>query len=140
MATRPTWFLPVAVLALLWNVAGLLAVVADLRLTQADIAALSPEQQAMYAARPTWSVVASLVAVVGGTLGSLALVLRRTWAVPLLAASLVGAVAQDIGIFGVAGAARAGDPTPIVLQGMVLVIGVALLLLARRASRQGWLA
>jgi len=56
MNKPPIWFYIVAVLALLWNVAGLLAVVADLQLSAADIAALPPEQQAVYAARPLWSV------------------------------------------------------------------------------------
>jgi len=79
MKKTPLWFYVVVVIALLWNMAGLLAVLADLRLSPSDIASLPPKQQAMYAARPIWSVVASVVAVVGGTLGCMGLLMRRKW-------------------------------------------------------------
>jgi hypothetical protein len=136
----PLWFTLLAGLALLWNLAGLLAVVADLRLSAADIAALPAEQQAMYAARPLWSVVASVVAVAAGTLGCLALLLRRRWSLALLYLSLAGVLLQDIGIFLVAGAARTGNPVPLVLQSLVLVIAIGLIALARRATARSWLS
>jgi hypothetical protein len=140
MNKPPIWFFVVAVIALLWNAAGLMAVVADLRLSAADIAALSPDQQAMYAARPGWSVVGSVLAVGAGTLGCVLLLLRKRLAAAVFALSLVGVVVQDIGIFVVAGAGKGGDPVPFVLQGLVLVIAVGLLLLARRAQDRSWLA
>lgn len=140
MNKPPIWFFVVAVIALLWNAAGLMAVVADLRLSAADIAALSPDQQAMYAARPGWSVVGSVLAVGAGTLGCVLLLLRKRLAAAVFALSLVGVVVQDIGIFVVAGAGKGGDPVPFVLQGLVLVIAVGLLLLARRAQGRSWLA
>lgn len=139
MNKPPPWFAVLAVLALLWNLAGLFAVVADLKLSAAEIAALPLDQQALYRARPGWSVVASVVAVVGGTLGCIGLLLRRRWAVPALAASLVGVVVQDIGIFVVAGAASVAGPVPMVLQSVVFAIAVGLLLLARRAVARSWL-
>ena len=140
MKKPPTWFYIVAVLALLWNLAGLLAVVANLRLSAADLAALPPEQQALHAAQPLWSVVGSVVAVVAGTLGCLLLLLRKRWAVALLGLSLAGVVIQDLGIFVVAGAAKTADMTPLVLQSLVLVIAVALLVLARQARAKAWIA
>lgn len=139
MNKPPAWFYVIAGLALLWNVAGLLAVVADFRLSAADIAALTPEQQAMYAARPLWSVVGSVVAVAAGSLASLLLLLRKHWAIALFGISLVGVVIQDLGIFVVARAAKTGDMTPLVLQSLVLIIAVALLVFARRARANGWL-
>lgn len=140
MNKPPVWFYVVAVLALLWNAAGLMAVAADLRLSAADIAALPADQQALYAARPAWSVVGSAVAVVAGTLGCLLLLLRRRWAVPVFAASLAGVVVQDVGLFGAFGAAGGVQMVPLVLQGLVLLIAIGLLWLARRATRQGWIA
>jgi hypothetical protein len=52
MTTTPRWFLAVAVIALLWNAFGLLAVVSDISLSKDAIAKLPSEQQALYAARP----------------------------------------------------------------------------------------
>lgn len=140
MNRRPTWFTVVVAVALVWNVLGLLAVLADLRLSAADIAALPAQQQALYAARPLWSVAASLVAVLGGTLGCLALLLRKRASILLLYASLLGVVLQDVGIFIVAGAGRVAGPVPFILQGLVLVISVGLIFLAHHAARKSWLA
>ena len=139
MPKPPSSFRWIAGLALLWNLVGLLAVISDLRLSAADIAALPPAQQALYAARPLWSVIASVVAVGGGSAGCAALLLGSRWAVPLLWASLAGVVLQDIGLFAVAGAGRAPGVVPLVLQGLVLLIAVALVAYARRARQQGWL-
>lgn len=140
MNKPPIWFYIVVVVALLWNAAGLMAVVADLRMSPSDLAALPADQQALYAARPGWSVVGSLVAVLGGTLGSLLLLLRKRWASLVFVFSLVGVVVQDLGIFVIAGAAKGGNLVPIVLQSLVLLIAVGLLLLARHAQSKAWLA
>lgn len=139
MNKPPLWFYVVAALALAWNLLGLVAVIGDLRLSTADLAALPAAQQAMHAARPGWSVAGSLLAVVGGTLGCALLLMRHRLAVAVLALSIAGLVVQDIGIFVIAGAAAGGDPAPLVLQGLVLVIAVGLLLLARRAQDRAWL-
>jgi len=134
----PLWFTMLAAIALLWNLAGLLAIVADLRLSAADIAALPAEQQAIYAARPFWSVVASIIAVVGGTLGCIALLLRKRWSLALFYVSLIGILIQDIGIFLVAGGATSVNPVPLVLQGLVLVIAIGLISLGRYAAARSW--
>jgi hypothetical protein len=136
----PIWFFVVAAVALLWNVAGLAAVAGDLRLSASDIAALAPAEQAARAARPGWSVVGSVLAVAAGTLGCVLLLLRKRLASVVLAASLVGVVIQDIGIFLFAGAGSATNLVPFVLQGLVLAVAVALLLLSRRAQSKAWLA
>jgi len=49
----------------------------------------------------------------------IALLVRSRRTLLLFYASLVGVVLQDIGIFVVAGAGRAGNAVPIVLQGLV---------------------
>ena len=139
MNKTPIWFTVVAIVALLWNLAGLFAVVADLRLSPAEIAALPQQQQALYAARPVWSIVASVVAVAGGSLGCVGLLVRKQWSLWALYASLFGVVVQDIGIFAVAGAASAQGLVPVILQGVVFVIAVALVFLARRAVARAWL-
>lgn len=140
MNKPPIWFFVLAAIALLWNAAGLVAVVADLRLSASDIAALPADQRALYAARPGWSVVASVVAVAAGTLGCLLLLVRQRLAVVVFALSLAGVVVQDLGIFVVAGEGKDGNEVPFVLQGFVLVIAVGLLLFSRRAQGKSWLA
>jgi hypothetical protein len=54
--------------------------------------------------------------------------------------SLVGVVAQDLYLFGLNGGAVARVvPGAFVMQGIVLLISVGLVVLARKGSAQGWL-
>jgi hypothetical protein len=138
MSERPRWLLPVSILALLWNLLGCAAYLHDALMTPADVAQLDAAQQAIRAARPAWSVGATAVAVWCGALGCLGLALRRRWSMPLLAASLAGVIVQDISLFGMGDAIGGMLVHALVLQGVVLVVAVALLLLARRANAAGW--
>lgn len=136
----PKWFRPVAIVALLWNLLGCAAYLADVSLKPEDVAKLPAAQQALYAARPAWSVGATAVAVWCGALGSLGLAMRKRWASWPLVLSLVGIVGQDLWLFGLSGAASAAGPVAFGMQGLVLVVGIALVLLARRAAERGWIA
>lgn len=139
MNPTPKWYLPVAVLALLWNLIGCWAYVQDVMVTPEQLATMTPELQALRAARPLWSVAATAVAVWGGALGSLGLVLRRLWAQPLLIASLAGCIVQDFSFYMLGQSHGGIDSTVVVLQGLVLAIAVALVMLARQARAKGWL-
>jgi hypothetical protein len=139
MTPTPRWYRPVAIVALLWNLIGCAAYLHDVMLTPEDIAMLPADQQALYAARPSWSVAASAVAVWAGALGCVGLILRRRWATPLLIASLAGVIVQDVSLFAMS--SQAAIPSAAyALQGLVLVIAIGLVLLARKASARGWLA
>ena len=109
-------------------------------LTAEDIAQLSEAQQAIYAARPAWAVGATALAVWGGALGCLGLVLRKRWSWGLLLLSLLGVIVQDIGLFGMTNAASAVGSTALVLQGVVLLVAIGLVMLARRAIKNGWVS
>lgn len=139
MQPAPSWFKPVAILALLWNLAGCLAYLSDVMLSPADIAAMTPDQQAMYAMRPAWSVAATALAVWGGALGCVGLIMRKRWAVPVLSISLIALLVQDLSLFVLSDAARLAGPVVYVLQAFVLLVSVLLLVLARRAQARGWL-
>jgi hypothetical protein len=135
----PTWFKVVAVLALLWNLLGCLAFFADLRLSAEDLAKLPEAQQALYAARPAWAVAATAMAVFGGVLGCLGLLLGRKWALVVFALSLLGIVVQDFGLFVLAKGASLAGPVAVGMQGFVLAVGVGLVLLSRKGIARGWL-
>jgi len=138
MNKAPTWFMVVAVLALAWNLMGCFAMATDLSVSQDDLARLPAAEQALHA-RPAWGIAGSILAVAGGALGCLGLVLRRRWALPVLVLSLLGIVGQDIDLFVVGDAFRLAGPVVAGLQGLVFVIGIGLVLLARMARDRGWL-
>lgn len=140
MEQAPKWFVPVAIAALLWNLLGCFAYLSDAMLTADDLAKMTAAQQALYAARPAWSVGATAVAVWGGAAGCLGLIMRKRWATPLLTASLGGVILQDISLLMLSGAMAETGATVLALQGLVLLVAVGLVLLARKAVARGWLA
>jgi hypothetical protein len=133
----PKWYMPVTIIALLWNLMGCAAYVMDMTMSPEAVAALTDAQRAMYEARPAWAVAAYATAVWAGAAGSLGLVLRKTWAMPLLLLSLVALVVQDVALFGMSGATA--DSTAVVLQSMVMIIAIGLVLLARKAASHHWI-
>lgn len=139
MTPAPKWLLPVAVLALLWNLLGCFALYMDLSMTPEAIAKLTPAEQQMYASRAGWAVAATAVAVIAGALGCLGLALRKKWAFPLLVASLIGVLVQDFGMFVLADGASAAGQVAVVLQAIVLLIAIGLAWLAWRGTKRGWL-
>jgi hypothetical protein len=139
MTSVPSWFKPVVIVALLWNLLGCVAYLSDVMITPEAVAQMSPEQQALYNSRPAWAVSATAIAVWGGALGCVGLFLRKRWALPLLVASAAGVVVQDLAIFVLSNAAAMAGAAVYVLQGLVLVIAVALAQLARKAAAHGWL-
>ena len=138
MNARPKWYLPVSILALLWNLMGCAAYLSDVMLTAEDIAAMDATQQALYNSRPAWAVAATAVAVWGGAVGCVGLILRKRWSAVLLELSLAGVIIQDIGLFILSGV----NPGTfvMVMQGLVLLIAIGLVVLSRRAIANHWLS
>jgi hypothetical protein len=134
----PKWYRPVAVAALLWNLLGCAAYLSDVMLTPEDVAKLSAAQQAMYAARPAWSIAATAMAVWGGAAGCVGLIMRRRWASQLLITSLAAVIVQDAWLFGLSGSGAKAGVVAFVLQGLVLLVAAGLVVLGLRAEAQGW--
>ena len=139
MAQAPRWFLPVAIIALLWNLMGCAAYLSDAMLSAADIAKMSADERLLYETRPAWSIAGTALAVWLGALGCLALIVRKGWAVPLFWLSLIGVVVQDVWLFGMAPKSDMINGMVMGLQGLVVAVAIALIWLARKAKASGWI-
>lgn len=140
-ATRPTWFWIVAIAALLWNLLGVLAFAVDIHLksTPAALAQLPAEQRVLYENVPIWATVAYAVAVFGGVLGSLMLVLKKRLALPLLVLSLVGVLVQFSHAFFFSDTFKALGNNAMIMPMVVIVIAVLLVWFARLSIARGWI-
>ncbi len=137
--TAPKWFTVVAILAVIWNILGILSFVLQISMTPEDIAALPAEQQLMYEAMPIWVTAMYGLAVITGALGSLGLLLKRKLAVPLLAISLIAVIAQ-MGYSLMLLEEMAGlGPSGLIMPLLVTAIAAYLWILSRNASGKGWL-
>ena len=135
----PLWFWIVSVLAVLWNLVGVFMFYTQLTLTPEAMAAMPPEQQRINAAMPSWVYLFFGIAVIAGLLGSLGLLSRKRWAVPLLLVSLLGVVAQMASAYAVtpvwALTGVAGMVFPLILIAACLLLW----LFARKAAARGWI-
>jgi hypothetical protein len=137
----PRWYWVAAGLALVWMLIGVLSLVMDIMTDAAALAAMPEGQRQLYESRPQWVFGVYAVATISGLLGATGLVLRRRWAVTLLAVSLAAVVVQFgytflvMDAIGKIGAAMA-LPLPIV----IVVAGVLSLWLSQMAAQRGWLA
>jgi hypothetical protein len=136
----PRWYWVVSGIALAWMLIGIFAWAADLMTDEATVASFTDAQRQLYAARPSWLFAVYGVATFAGLAGAIALLLRRSWAVPALAVSLAAITVQFGYTFLVLDAARvlgpgAAIPFPIT----IFAIGAALLYFAMLAARNGWL-
>jgi len=139
MTKPPQWFTVTAIIALLWNLVGVAAFVMDSTITPEDLAKLPEGQQTLYAAREGWITLATGLAVIAGTIGCIGLLLRKKWALPVFVASLVGVLAQDVGMFVLINGVALGGMFTAVLQAVVLIIAILLIMLSRKGIARGWL-
>ena len=137
----PTWFRIASWLALLWMLSGAAAFMADLMTDEAALAQMTAAQRELYEARPPWLFAVYAVAIVTGLAGAIGLLLRKGWAIPALAVSLV-AVAIQFGytIFGMQAIERVGAAQAVSLPIVVFVAGSLMLWLALTAKTSRWIS
>lgn len=134
----PGWFKAIAIIALVWNLFGLLAFGMQMMITPEMIAQMPEEQQAMMNAMPGWVLAAMGVATIGGTLGSIMLLLKKNLAGPLFMLSLAGVLVQDYWSVVLMDGLSTFTTFQVIMTALVVVFGVYLILLARKAKANGW--
>jgi len=135
----PVWFWIVAVVALLWNALGIMAYLMRAYLTDEAIAALPQEQQVYLQNQPAWYMGVFALAVFGGTLGSLLLLLRKALAYWVFVVSLVCVVAQWSYDILMVDYSPAFESSGLAMAIMIPVFSVALVFISRTAKAKGWI-
>ncbi len=140
VGSPPAWFWIVSILALLWNLMGVAAFVMQMTMSADALAALPADQQALYASMPAWVTVTYAVAVFGGALGCLLLVLKNKLAIPLLVLSLLGVLGQMLYMFLLSDTFQVMGRAAMVMPIVIIVISVFLVWFSRMSARRGWIA
>ena len=135
----PIWFIIVAVLALIWNLLGLLAFIGQLMMTEEAYAEMAAAEAELFKAIPTWALIAFGAGVIGGTLGSLFLLLRKKWAVPCFLISLFGVVVQFTYMFLMANTIEVSGVKSVVFPIFINLIAIGLMLLSLFSVKKGWI-
>jgi hypothetical protein len=134
----PGWFMIVAVVALIWNLLGVMAYVMQATMSPETFAVLPEAQRELMENTPAWATAAFAIAVHGGALGCLLLVLKKNLAGLFLQLSLAGVVVQMFHSFFMSRSFEVFGPGGMVMPVMVFVIAVYLVTLAAKAKAQKW--
>lgn len=115
----------VSVLALIWNLMGVMAYIDQVSKPIIDI--------------PKWATAAFAIAVWGSTLGSILLLLRKKFAKPVFAVALAGILVQMTHSLVISKSYEATGPGGVAMSVMIIVVGGFLVWYSRYATEKGWL-
>ena len=133
-----------------WLTSGLLAVwnlsflyqyylMSTISADQLEDAGYNLQQVAHVLNTPAWAHSGYAIAVNAGVLGVILLLLRKSWAIPMFALSLIGALVQDLDAYVLRGALDHFSAWWLLLPMAVIVVCVFEIWYARRARARGWL-
>ena len=136
----PVWFWIVSVLALLWNLMGVMNYLGSAFMKEAIKAEMTPEQVNLMESTPAWVTAAFAIAVWFGAAGCIGLLLRKKWAKSALGMSLIGVLVQTGYGFFMTNATEVYSQTEaIIIPLMVISIAILLIFFARLSERKLWI-
>lgn len=134
----PVWYWIVSVVALLWNAAGVWNYLMQAYDKEAVMASQPPEMQPYFENIPAWATAGFAIAVFGGLFGSILLLLRKGPIQLIFIASLLGVLLQNTYWMFLSGMPQTAGLLALPLT--VIIVGVLLILLSRKAKSEGWIA
>ncbi|OUS23255.1 hypothetical protein A9Q98_15740 [Thalassotalea sp. 42_200_T64] len=135
----PNWFTVVAVMTLIWNLMGVMAFISGQIMSAEQIATLSQAERHLHETTPVWATIAFACAVFFGALGCLFLVLKKAVATNLLIVSLAAVIVQMFHAYFMSNSWEVFGPGGAVMPVMVIAIGIYLVMLSKKAVKQGWI-
>lgn len=138
-ASPPRSFLITSVIALIWNIIGIVTYLASVMLGDEALAAMPEAEQALYASTPVFVTAAYALAVHTGTLASIGLLLKKAWAAPVFIVSLICIIVQmGYSIFLTDLVATMGMGS-VVGPLIITLVAVYLVWYSKDAKAKGWL-
>ncbi len=126
----------ISAVALIWNVVGVINFF--MQMNPDVLAAYRESERAIVEGRPAWATGAFAIAVFGGALGCVLLLLRKSAAYYLFIGSLLGVIVTMIHTLGIGIDFGLGEILGIIL--MPLVVAVFLIWYLKQAESKGWIS
>ena len=135
----PRHLLVVGIVSLLWNAVGAFDYLMTVSENEAYLSQFTPEQLAYFQGFPAWAVAAWAVAIWASVFGSVALLMRRAWAVWLFGAALIGMAVSSLYTLVLSdGIAQMGGGLGQWLFTLAIwLVGIGLFVYARAQARRG---
>ena len=139
-SSKAPWHLwVVGILALLWNAMGGFDYIATQTQMESYMSQFTQEQLDYFYAFPAWMSAAWAIGVWGSVLGSIALLMRKSWAVWLFGLSIIGLAVSTVYNAMSGGFAIMGQ-TGTIFTGVIWLIIIALFLYSRSMASKGVLS
>jgi hypothetical protein len=124
-------------LSLLWNAVGAFDYTATQMRLESYMSQFTPEQLAYFYGFPAWAVAAWAIAVWSSLLGSLCLLLRKAWAVPLFGIAIAGMVFTALYNFVLTDGMALIGTGGAIFTAVIWLIAFSLLFYARAMAKRG---
>ena len=138
LPTKGFWI--ISIIALLWNLAGLMTFFMEVFITPEALAALPEAERALYETSPEWMKVIFAIAVFGGTLGCIFLLMRKTIAVQLFIISMAAVLIQMLYYLSMTKAMEVYGPASLIMPILVIAIAIFLVWYSKNAKAKGWIS
>ncbi len=135
----PVSFWLLSGLALVWHLLGVMAFIEQITMSPASIKDLPQDAQDIYLNVPLWANIAFGSAVVGGALGCVALLLKKSVAFYLFLISLVSVCIQMFHAFFIVDSFAVFGPGVTIMPIMVILVTIALVFYAKNLKSKMWL-
>ena len=135
----PKKFWVITSIMLAWNILGIVAFLVDFTMSAEALAKMPDAQRALYEDVPAWATVAYAVAVVCGTFGCIALLMKKATAIPLFIVSFVAVVLQFGYAFLGADLIQVMGASSIAMPAAITVVAIFLIWFSFSARRHNWI-
>jgi hypothetical protein len=140
-AVKTPWHLwLIGIVGLLWNAIGAFDFVMTTSKNETYMSAFASDQLAFFYGLPFWVKVAWAVAVWGGVIGSILLLVRKRQAVMVFLFSFVAALLTTFNNYVLSNGLQVmGDAVSLIFTGVILIIALGLYLYSTAMQRKGLL-
>lgn len=135
-----TAFWIIAVIALLWNLFGVFLWASEYFLMTEEMkAAMPPEQLELMNSAPSWNIIVYGIAVIGGLLASIFLLMRKKLAIALFGVSLIAVLIVQLYWILVLDTVTALGPQSLIMPLIVIALAIFEYFYSKGAARNGWI-
>lgn len=135
----PRSFLIISIVALLWNLFGAVSYIMQITMSAETLANMPEAERVLNESIPSWVTGVFAIAVSGGVIGCVGLLLKKTWCIPVFLVSLAAVVLQFAYWLLLTDAIDVYGPEAVAMPLFVTVIAVFLPWYSRGAKSKGWL-
>lgn len=129
----------ISVVALLWNISGVIAYLGQAYMTDEVLAVLPEADQAYYNNVPTWVTAAFAISVFAGVFGCVSLLMKKKLATTLFIISLIAVIVQFTYNFFIQTFMEVSG-NKIIMPIVIIVIAFFLVWFSQKSRKKGWIS